>query len=86
MADPVSWFVIARGWKVVDRDGREAGKVESVLGDEEKDIFTGLAISTGLLGKPRYVPAERIVSIVEGRVALDLSHSDVGRLREIDAR
>jgi hypothetical protein len=84
MADPVSWLVIRRGWTVVDRDGRQAGKVESVLGDEQKDIFDGLAISTNLIGKPRYVPAERVASIVDGRIALDLARADVARLSEID--
>ena len=80
MADPVSWLLVARGWTVVGRDGKELGRVEQVLGDEQKDIFAGLAIATGLLGKPRYVPAESVSSIVEGRVTVDLAKSEVGRL------
>jgi hypothetical protein len=70
--DPVSWLVIEPGWRVVDRDGKEIGKVEELVGDTGKDIFNGLAVSSGLLRKPKYVPAERVARIVEGEVRLDI--------------
>jgi hypothetical protein len=72
VADPVSWLVVEPGWKVVAADGKEIGRVEELVGDANDDIFNGLAISTGLLGKPKYVPAERVAEIVEGEVRLDL--------------
>jgi hypothetical protein len=70
--DPVSWFLIERGWKVVGNDGSELGTVEESLGDENADIFDGLAVATGLLGRPRYVPAERVGEIVQGEVHLTI--------------
>jgi hypothetical protein len=82
--DPVSWLLIERGWKVVAADGRDIGTVDEVVGDTGKDIFDGLTISTGVLGKPRYVAAERVRSIVEGRVELDLDEAGVGRLDEYE--
>ena len=82
MADPVSWFVIERGWKVVDSAGNEVGSVDEVVGDSSNDIFNGLAISTGLIGKPRYVPAESVASISEGRIQLTMSKAEVDDLRE----
>jgi len=84
MADPVSWFLIAEGWEVVDRDGGGIGRVEEVLADEEKDIFDGLAVATKLLGRPRYVPAERVTTIVERRVGTDLAADEAGSLRVYD--
>jgi uncharacterized protein YrrD len=69
---PVSWLVIEPGWSVVSADGEEIGKVEEVVGDTGKDIFNGLAVSTGLLGKPKYVPSERVAEIVEREIRLDL--------------
>jgi sporulation protein YlmC with PRC-barrel domain len=72
MADPVSWLVIEPGWTVVGSDGTQVGKVEEIVGDTGKDIFNGLSVSSGLLGKPKYVPAERVNEIVEGEVRLDL--------------
>jgi uncharacterized protein YrrD len=72
MADPVSWLVVEPGWSVVGRDGTEIGKVEEVIGDSGEDIFNGLSVSSGLLGKPKYVPSERVAGIVEGEIRLDL--------------
>jgi hypothetical protein len=72
MADPVSWLVVEPGWTVVGRDGTEIGKVEEVIGDSGEDIFNGLSVSSGLLGKPKYVPSERVAGIVEGEIRLDL--------------
>ena len=72
MADPVSWTVIESGWAVVSSDGEDLGKVHEVLGDSGIDIFNGLAVSPGLLRQSRYVPAERVSRIEEGRVELDL--------------
>jgi hypothetical protein len=81
-ATPVSWFVIERGWKVVGADGKEIGRVEEVVGDSGEDIFNGLTVTHGLLGRPRYVPAEQVAEITDGEVRLALTHDDVGRLDE----
>jgi hypothetical protein len=81
-AEPVSWLVIERGWTVVAADGTEVGKVDEVVGDTGEDIFNGLAILTGLLGAPKYVPAERVGEIEEGRIHLELSPEEVDELDE----
>jgi hypothetical protein len=72
MADPVSWFVIEPGWTVVAADGSEVGRVEEVVGDTGTDIFNGLAVSIGVLAKPKYVPAEQVAEITDGLVRLNL--------------
>ena len=82
MTEPVSWLLIERGWKVVDADGDDIGRVEEVVGDISSDIFNGLAVSTGLLAKPRYVPAEQVGEITEGEVQLKLAAEHVERLEE----
>jgi hypothetical protein len=71
MADPVSWLLIESGWSVVGSDGEEIGTVVRVDADEEKDIFSGLELRTGLLGGSRYVAAEHVWRIEEGRIELD---------------
>jgi hypothetical protein len=68
------------GWDVVDSAGESVGKIDEVLGDKNRDIFDGLAVSTGLVGKPKYVPAERVGEIREDRVQLELSADEVDRL------
>jgi uncharacterized protein YrrD len=80
VADPVSWLVIEPGWKVVAADGSDVGRVEEVVGDEENDIFNGLAVNTGMLGKPKVVPSENVAEIVEGEIRLDLPAEAIDRL------
>jgi uncharacterized protein YrrD len=80
--DPVSWLLIEPGWKVVSGDGEEIGKVEEIVGDTGEDIFNGLSVATGLLGRPKYVPAERVRSITDGCVELELSPDAVERLED----
>ena len=82
MADPVSWLMIERGWKVLDADGSEVGKVEETVGDSSSDIFNGLSIGVGLFARGRYVAAEQVASINEGVVRLKLRKDDIERLPE----
>jgi hypothetical protein len=70
MSDPVSWLLVEPGWDVVDADGESVGKVDEVLGDEDRDIFDGLQVTSGVLGESRYVPSEEVGGITEGRVQL----------------
>ena len=82
MADPVSWLVIEPGWHVVASDGADLGKVEEVVGDTGVDIFNGLSVSTGFLARPRYVPAEQVAEITQGRIRLAVTHDQFERLSE----
>lgn len=82
MPDPVSWLMIRPGWKVFASDGPEVGAVDEVAGDDNADIFDGLAIATSAFGKPRYVPAEQVTQIFEGEVHLSLTHDQAAALGE----
>jgi hypothetical protein len=82
MGDPVSWAVIEPGWVVVAANGEELGKVHEVLGDTGIDIFNGLAVSPGRLRHSRYVPAELVGRIEEGRVEIDIDQDTFDRLGE----
>jgi hypothetical protein len=82
MADPVSWLMIRPGWKVYASDGTEIGAVDEVAGDEEDDIFDGLAVARSALAKPTYVPAESVGPITDGRIALTLTTEQVDALGE----
>jgi uncharacterized protein YrrD len=82
--DPVSWFLIEPGWKVVAVSGEEVGSVDEVVGDPGDDIFNGLSISTSLLGRPRYVPAEQVAEITEGQIRLKLTKDQADRLGEYE--
>ena len=64
MADPVSWLLIEPGWEVVASSGEAVGTVDEVLGEREADIWDGLTVDGD------YVAAERVGTIVEGRITL----------------
>jgi hypothetical protein len=82
MADPVSWLMIRPGWKVYASDGTEVGAVDEVAGDDNADIFNGLAIARSTFAKPAYVPAESVGPITEGRIELTLTTEQVDALGE----
>jgi hypothetical protein len=82
MPDPVAWVMIEKGWRVVDAAGDEVGKVDEVTGDENVDIFDGLAIGHGILGSDRYVPSEHVAAIYDGEVHLSLTMEQVQALEE----
>jgi hypothetical protein len=69
---PVSWLMIEPGWEVVAADGEHLGKVAERIGDSNVDIFDGLSVSPGLTGKNRYVPAEQVARITQGKVVLTI--------------
>ena len=79
-ADPVSWLVVEPAWRVVAADGTAVGTVHDVIGDTGKDIFNGLAVSPGLLKRPKYVPAEQVAEISEGEVRLAVTQDEFERL------
>lgn len=80
MSDPVSWLLIEQGWKVVGSDGEDIGRVEEAVGD--RDIFSGLVVSAGLLGAPRWVASDDVEEIIDGSVRLRLSEDQVKQLEE----
>jgi uncharacterized protein YrrD len=84
MPDPVAWLVVEPGWEVVSSDGEKVGTIDEVLGDQNADIFDGLAVAPGVLKKAKYVPSERVGEIVEGRVALELTPAEFDTLDEYE--
>ena len=84
MADPVSWFLIEPGWHVETADGADVGRVLEVTGDSGADIFDGLAIASSMFKQPRYVPAEVVGEIVEGRIRLTLDRAAVEQLTKFE--
>jgi hypothetical protein len=84
MADPVSWFLIEPGWKVLDAEDDQVGRVEEVVGDSNADIFNGLAIATGIFSGKRYVAAEHVAAITDGQVKLRLTQEQIDQLGDYD--
>src|ERR1700693_1736059 len=67
-------------WQVVGGDGTVIGTAESLLGDEEEDIFHGIVVKRKQGGSPLEIPASRIKKITVKHVVTDLSEADVAAL------
>lgn len=86
----VSWKVIEPGWTVLSADGQEIGEVHQVVGDENADIFDGLAVTHHggpafvheLADKPRYVSADKVAGIQQGVVRLTIIAAEAQDLPE----
>ena len=75
----LAWTAMPYRSKVVGSDGAEIGTAESLLGDEEADIFHGLAVKTRS-GRLVEIPALNVKKITAHGVLTDLDASGVAAL------
>jgi sporulation protein YlmC with PRC-barrel domain len=80
----VSWMAIEANAPVFSSEGEAVGTVESVVGDPDADVFTGLAVSIDILGPARLVPSEHVRGIWPDRVDLALTKVQIERLPEYE--
>jgi len=69
----VAWKAVPRDAVVVAGDGTELGTVEEILGDEEEDIFHGVALKRAEDGELVEVAAGRITKMTMEHVVTDLT-------------
>jgi len=78
--DPaIAWMAMPYRTTVVEADGSEIGTAESLLGDEEEDIFHGIAVKTRS-GRLVEIPAVHVTKITARGVATDLDANGVAAL------
>ena len=77
---PVAWQAMPRHAPVVAGDGTEIGTADSLLADEDEDIFHGIVLKRKPDGDKVEVPARRITRITTRRVITDLGPSDAATL------
>src|SRR5215471_20342043 len=78
--DPaIAWMAMPYRTTVVAADGSEIGKAESLLGDEEEDIFHGIAVKTKS-GRLVEIAAANVTKITEKGTATNLDSDAVGAL------
>ena len=76
----VAWQAMPLHAPVVDAEGDEIGTVAEVLGDEDEDIFHGLAVRLKHDGKTVEIAAVHVTRVTTERVITDLSAGDAGGL------
>ena len=77
----VAWIAMPYRCPVYAGDGTEIGTAESLLGDEDADIFHGIAIRRHGAGATLEIAATRIRKITEKGVVTDLDASEVAALQ-----
>jgi uncharacterized protein YrrD len=83
MADddrPIAWPALKEGTPVHDSTGAEIGKVGRVVADQQKDIFSGITVTSGIFSTERFAPAEVVGRITETKVELSIEAAEAGRL------
>jgi PRC-barrel domain len=80
----VSWKVIDSGAEVVSSDGEKTANVSRVVGDPDADVFTGLAVTVGILGGERFIPSEHVQEIRPDHIQVDLSKAAMESLPEYE--
>ncbi len=77
---PIAWTALPRDANVVAADGTEIGRVRYVLGDQQEDIFHGLAMRRAGDGETVEVQWNRIKRLTEQHVVTDLSAGEADSL------
>ncbi len=84
----IAWQNIEHNWDVFASGGEQVGKVFLVVGDENEDIFDGIAITHhggsfvfhNYEDRPHYVSADQVASIDQGRIALSITAEQAAHL------
>ena len=78
--DEVSWLQTPFHAPVLDAAGNQIGITESLLGDEQEDIFHGVVIKLTDGGAYREVPAHITTKITRSNVQTCISPGEAGKL------
>jgi len=72
--------MVPRHAAVVAADGSEIGAAESLLGDQDEDIFHGVVVRRSGDGELVELPAARVTRMTANHIVTDLTASDTGAL------
>ena len=76
----IAWKAMPYRSPVVDANDTRIGTAESLLGDEEEDIFHGIAVKTAT-GRLVEIPAVHVTKITQKGVMTDLDAEGVEALQ-----
>jgi uncharacterized protein YrrD len=77
---PIAWSALEKGTRVFAAGGDEVGRVSDVFADEEKDIFSGVLIKSGLFDADHFVSAHQIQDLTTAGVYLKLTREEIESL------
>jgi hypothetical protein len=83
-ARQIAWTVLQRGHSIVTSEGERLGSVKEVIGDRDKDIFSGVTYSPGLTRSDLFIPADSISEITDDGLLLTLSQQEADGLDDYE--
>lgn len=81
----IAWAALETGTPIVAANGEEIGRVTTVVADETKDIFSGIAFRHRILEAERFLPADLIEEMTEEAVTATIGSDDVEGLDTYNA-
>ena len=78
-------MTLEKGTTVLSSDGEELGTIAEVVADRQKDIFSGLTISSGLLSTNRFAPAAIVEDMSPTSVRLSITASEAAALEDYES-
>ena len=79
---PIAWAETARKAPVLDAQGEKLGEVRSVLGDDEANLFHGMAVKLEYDGRIVEIPAAKVDRITTERVFTSVEPNEIGALTD----
>ena len=73
---PIAWLALEPGTPIYSSDDQQIGKVDEVVADREKDIFSGITFKTNAMASALFIPADRIGSISKEAVQTTISAAE----------
>lgn len=77
-------MTLDKGTTVLSSDGEEVGSIGEVVADRQKDIFSGVTISSGLLSTNRFAPAAIIEDMSPTSVTLSITAAQAAELEDYE--
>lgn len=82
---PIAWLALETGTPIYSSDDTEIGKVNDIIADRQKDIFSGLTFRPGLLETTLFIPATAIESMTDSAVKLSLTKNEAEALEPYES-
>ncbi len=77
---PIAWLALEAGTRIYSAENEEIGRVDEVIADRQKDIFSGVTFRSGVTEPARFIPADRIESLSDGAVRTTIAADEAGSL------
>jgi hypothetical protein len=78
--DEVDWLETPLRAPILDAAGNQIGTAESLLGDEQSDIFHGIVIKLADRGEHREIPSSLVTKITRSGVQTSIAPGAAGAL------